>query len=189
MLHASRNHELPLKIFIYLSKTLQNVESWKVAIETTLNLRTWNLFAHFGTSVDFPGLYKIHITTFRFTQCPYFSRTTSLGRTCVARCSPTWACCPSSSPPTSPASRKAATRWAQSLVHLKTPLPSCRRKLFCRRKDYMAANLPFPVSRPCWCPLMILFAGGAGQEEGAAGAATAQEVGRSAGQERWQPSR
>ena len=120
MLHASRNHELPLKIFIYLSKILQNVESWKVAIETTLNLRTWNLFAHFGTSVDFPGLYKIHITTFRFTQCPYFSRTTSLGRTCVARCSPTWACCPSSSPPTSPASHKAATRWAQSLVHLKT---------------------------------------------------------------------
>ena len=31
--------------------------------------------------------------------------------------------------------------------------------------------------------LMIFSAGGAGQEEGAAGAATAQEVGRSAGQE------
>ena len=39
MLHASRNHELPLKIFIYLSKTLQNAASWKVAIETTLHLR------------------------------------------------------------------------------------------------------------------------------------------------------
>ena len=38
MLHASKNHELPLKIFIYLSKTLQNAARWKVAIETTLHL-------------------------------------------------------------------------------------------------------------------------------------------------------